>query len=193
MIATGILLALLACSGPISHFLQDRASSTGLQEASRVVSLLSLVMGIAFFVGAGYAVVAISAQTQLQEELPEDVRGRVFGVLNMLVSIASLAPIIIVAPVADIFGREPVIFVVGGIVCLWGLASVLSHRRTPGGDGARAPSIPSGAPVDPLTAAIPHSDRGGDTSSSAAVADEPERARGVPRPRKNPLEDGETL
>jgi MFS family permease len=201
MIATGVLLALLACSGPISHFLQDRAASTGLQEASRVVSLLSLVMGIAFFVGAGYAVVAISAQTQLQEELPEDVRGRVFGVLNMLVSVASLAPIILVAPAADILGREPIIFVVGGFICLWGLASVLSHRRTPGADGARAPSTPSGAPVDPMTAAIPPSDLGGGDGSAAAVAAAVLAAVAVaPKPvgrdrdrRNDALGDGETL
>ena len=107
----GVLLAVLACVGPISGFLQDRAASSGLSEASRVVSLLSLVMGIAFLVGGAYAIVAISSQTQLQEELPEDVRGRVFGVLNMLVSIASLAPIIVVGPVADLVGREPVILV----------------------------------------------------------------------------------
>ena len=160
MIAMGILLALLAWAGPISNFLQARASSTGLQEASRAVSLLSLVMGIAFLVGAAYAIVAISAQTQLQEELPEDVRGRVFGVLNMLVSISSLAPIIIVAPLGDIFHREPVIFVVGVIVCLWGLASVISRGHFAPHDTARAPSTLSGAPLDPLTGAISSSDLG---------------------------------
>lgn len=192
MIATGILLALLAYAGPISHFLEDRAASTGLAEASRVVSLLSLVMGIAFLVGAGYAVVAISAQTQLQEELPEDVRGRVFGVLNMLVSIASLAPIIVVGPVADLFGREPVIGVLGGIVCLWGLASVVSHRGLPLLDGARAPSTPSGAPVDPMTAAIPPSDLGG-TDAVMAVAMGATKPARAPGRRKAPeLEDGET-
>jgi MFS family permease len=164
MIATGVLLVLLACSGPISHFLEARATSTGLAEASRVVSLLALVMGIAFLVGACYSVVAISAQTQLQEELPEDVRGRVFGVLNMLVSIASLAPIIVVGPLADLFHREPVIAVVGVIICLSGLASVVSHRKLPLVDVARAPSTPSGAPVDPMTAAIPPSDLGGPTT-----------------------------
>ena len=56
-------------------------------------------------------------------------RGRVFGVLNMLVSVASLAPIIIVGPIADLLGREPVILAVGVIVCLLGLASVVSRRR----------------------------------------------------------------
>ena len=47
-----------------------------------------------------YAFVAVPAQTSLQEELPADVRGRVFGVLNTLVSLASFVPIIIVGPIA---------------------------------------------------------------------------------------------
>ena len=158
MVGMGILLALLAWAGPISGFLQDRAVSSGLSEASRVVSLLSLVMGIAFLVGAAYVVVAISAQTQLQEELPEDVRGRVFGVLGMLVSIASLAPIIIVAPLADLVGREPVILIAGVFVFLWGIASILSHRSSSLGHDARVPSTPSGAPVDPITAATSPTD-----------------------------------
>jgi MFS family permease len=188
MIGMGLLLALLACSLPISHFLQDRASSSGLAEASRVVSLLSLVMGIAFLVGAAYAVVAISAQTQLQEDLPEDVRGRVFGVLNMLVSVASLSPILIVGPVADLVGREPVILVVGFIVCLWGAASTVSRRPGPLGDVARAPSTPSGAPVDPMTAATSPSDLGVPPVLPVAGPRPKTRRRG----RANSAQDGES-
>jgi len=153
IISMGVLLVLLSLVGPISRFLRESAASTGLADASRVVSLLSLVMGIAFLIGAAYALVAISAQTQLQEELPEDVRGRVFGVLNMLVSISSLAPIIVVGTVADIVGREPVILVAGVIVSLWGVAS-LASRGVRQGEGARAPQTPSGAPIDPVTAAV---------------------------------------
>ena len=55
-------------------------------------------MLIALLAGMAYACVAIPSQTQLQEDLPEDVRGRVFGILNMLVSVASFAPILIVGP-----------------------------------------------------------------------------------------------
>jgi MFS family permease len=162
MMAIGALLALLACVGPISHFLQDRAASSSLAQVSHAVSLLSLVMGIAFLVGAAYVVVAISAQTQLQEELPEDVRGRVFGVLNMLVSVASFAPLLVVGPLADIIGqREPVILVVGAFVFLWGLASIWSHRSPSFEDLARVPSSASGAPVDPMTAAVPPTEVGG--------------------------------
>ncbi|MGA3029910.1 MAG: MFS transporter [Candidatus Limnocylindrales bacterium] len=192
MIGIGVLLALLAYSGPISTFLEDRAASSGVVEASRVVSLLSLVMSIAFLVGAAYVVVAISAQTQLQEELPEDVRGRVFGVLGMLVSIASLAPIIIVAPLADLVGREPVILVAGGIVGLSGIASVLNSRSLSFADAARAPSTPSGAPVDPMTAATHPSDLGGATVAPTPSAGGPARAKPSRRSRRRSLEDGET-
>lgn len=185
MICVGILLSVLAWAGPISRFLQDRASSTGVEEASRVVSLLSLVMGLAFFIGAAYAIVAIAAQTQLQEELHEDVRGRVFGVLNMLVSIASLAPLIIVGPVSDLVGREPVIFAVGIIVGLWGLASIFSSGSRASDNSARAPSTPSGAPVDLLTVAISPSDLGAEQPEPVAKARRIRRGRAV--------KDGETL
>jgi MFS family permease len=94
-----------------------------------MVSLLSMVIAIAFIAGACYAVVAISAQTQLQEELPEDVRGRVFGVLNMLISVSSLLPIIVVAPAADLVGTAPILAIVSIVVCVSGIASVV--RRGP--------------------------------------------------------------
>ena len=64
---------------------------------------------MAFATGVAYGFVAIPAQTQLQEELPENVRGRVFGVLNMLVSIASFLPIIAVGPIADLVGTSAVV------------------------------------------------------------------------------------
>ena len=48
------------------------------------ISLLSVVIVVAFAAGVSYAFVAVPAQTQLQEELPENIRGRVFGVLNMV-------------------------------------------------------------------------------------------------------------
>jgi MFS family permease len=191
MIGMGILLGVLACASPISTFLEDRAASSGVAEASRIVSLLSLAQGIAFLVGAAYVVVAISAQTQLQEELPEDVRGRVFGVLNMLVSIASLAPIIIVAPVADLVGREPVILVVGVIVALWGIASAVSRVSSALEEGARLPSGPSGA-VDPMTVATSRTDRGVATPGTAQPAGAPRSRRATRGGTEQPIEDGET-
>jgi MFS family permease len=138
MIALGLLLALLSFAGPISHFLESNVA-TQIREASRVASVLSIVIAIAFGVGVAFAVVSISSQTQLQEDLPEDVRGRVFGILNMLVSIASLAPIIVVGPLADQVGSDPVILVVGAFVAVYGVASVVQRGPlAPAEEEARA-------------------------------------------------------
>jgi drug/metabolite transporter (DMT)-like permease len=94
-----VLGLLLACLGSIWRFLNvpiaAAADARGLQDLGQILSLPSIVVAIAFVSGMCYAVVVISAQTQLQEELPEEVRGRVFGVLNMLVSVSSLLPIMV--------------------------------------------------------------------------------------------------
>ena len=128
LIVLGSLLALLAYLAPILSFFDNRLAAQGLTNISQIASLLSIVMIVAFVAGVCYAVVAISAQTQLQEDLPAAVRGRVFGVLNMLVSVASLLPIAIVGPAADLVGGPAILALVSGLVCLWGLASVV--RRT---------------------------------------------------------------
>ena len=129
LIVLGLLLALLSCLGGIWRVVNVQmataAQAHGLADLSQLLSLLSVVVAIAFVSGICYAVVAISAQTQLQEEIPEEVRGRVFGILNMLVSVSSLLPIMIVGPAADFFGAATVLLVVSVVVCAWGFGSVL--------------------------------------------------------------------
>jgi MFS family permease len=157
LVALGVLLAVLSVAGPLSRFLQARAAAapSGPVDLAGIVSLLSVVIGIAFLVGVSYAVVAIPAQTQLQEDLPEDVRGRVFGVLNMLVSIASLLPIVIVGPISDLIGTPAVILVIGVLVGASGVASIVT-RGSVGAEEARALAVrrePAG-PVDPVAVAL---------------------------------------
>jgi MFS family permease len=153
LILLGILLAALSAAGPISRFLQH--APTGGVDLSGVTSLLSVVVGIGFFAGIAYGMVAIPSQTQLQEDLPEDVRGRVFGVLGMLVSVASFLPIIIVGPISDLVGTTAVIFVSAIIVIAIGVASVVTRGPLRPSD-ARPASDPNA--VDPIAAAL-HADR----------------------------------
>ena len=131
LIALGTLLVLLAAAGPITRLLQRAGAATSF-DLSALVSLLAVVVAIAFAMGVCYALVAIPAQTGLQEELPEEVRGRVFGVLNMLVSVASLLPIIVVGPISDLVGTTAVLVVVGIVVALTGVMSILTRRPPTG-------------------------------------------------------------
>ena len=127
LVGLGVLLTALSAAGPITRFLQ-RAESISPVDVSGMVSLLAVVVGIGFLAGIAYALVAIPAQVGLQEELPEEVRGRVFGVLNMLVSVASFVPIIVVGQLSDTFGTTVVLVVIGLAVTLIGLVSVVAHR-----------------------------------------------------------------
>lgn len=126
MMALGALIVLLTAAGPISRFLQGvQANAPTTVDLSGFVSLLAVVVVVAFFAGIAYAFVAIPAQTQLQEELPADVRGRVFGILNMLVSVASFVPIIVVGAIVGLVGTTVVIITVGLIILVLGMASII--------------------------------------------------------------------
>jgi MFS family permease len=156
LVSFGVLLMILAVARRITHFLQGVDAPPTPVDLSALVSLLSIVIAIAFLAGVSYAVVAIPAQTQLQEDLPEEVRGRVFGVLNMLVSVASFVPIIIVGPISDFFGTSPVIFAVGLLVALSGVASITLRgplRQSDTGTGAPVDTHRS-SPVDPVAVAL---------------------------------------
>ena len=131
LLVLGSALLLLAIAAPLSNFLESRADANGLVALAPFVSLLAIIVLIALTAGIAYAFVAVPAQTQLQEELPEDVRGRVFGVLNMLVSLASFVPIIIAGPLADTIGTTAVIVISGVLVIAIGIRSMFLSWPAP--------------------------------------------------------------
>jgi MFS family permease len=74
--------------------------------------------------GAAYAVTSVTAQTNLTESTPADVRGRVFGVLASIVSAASLIPSLVAGPLADRLSTGAAIAIAGAIlvsVALWSI------------------------------------------------------------------------
>jgi MFS family permease len=151
LVSLGVGLLLLSIAGPISQFLSQAEASSDLIDLSAVTSLLGIVVVLAIGAGIAYGLVAIPSQTQLQEDLPEDVRGRVFGVLNMLVSIASFLPIIIVGPFSDLVGTTVVILAVASSILVAGIASIVIR-----GPLRPEESIAVADPhaVDPIAAAL---------------------------------------
>jgi MFS family permease len=154
LVALGILLAFLSIAGPISRFLQGTEVPGGLVDLSAITSLLAVVVLIAYLAGVSYGFVMIPAQTQLQEDLPVDVRGRVFGVLNMLVSVASFLPILIVGPVSDLIGTTTVILLVALLVGFSGIASVVSRGPLRPAEAMAMATPGEPAPADPVAVAI---------------------------------------
>jgi MFS family permease len=154
LVLLGALLVLLTVAGPVSRFLTGVGGKVPGVDLSSLTSLVSVVMAGAFVAGVAYGIVAISSQTELQEEIPGDVRGRVFGVLNMLVSVASILPIIIVGPISDLIGTTAVILVVAVAIFLSGIVSIVARGPLLGDEApdVMGEIIPGAAGVDPLTA-----------------------------------------
>jgi len=135
LVSMGITLMLLALIRPISLFIAPAAGTIEdvVPAIAPLISLIAIVVVVATFAGMQYAFVAIPAQTALQEELPSDVRGRIFGILNTLLSVASFLPVIVAPAAADILNLFvdgagiPIVMGVLGVLTL--LAGMASWRR----------------------------------------------------------------
>jgi len=150
LVLLGILLLILTVAGPVSRILTGVGDRLPLVDLSSLTSLVSVVVALAFLAGVCYGIVAISAQVQLQEDIPPDGRGRVFGVLNMLISVASILPIIIVGPISDLIGTTAVILVIAGFVLVSGLFSIFTRGPILSTEGPDlVPDIIAGSQLDP--------------------------------------------
>ncbi|MEO5918241.1 MAG: MFS transporter [Candidatus Limnocylindrales bacterium] len=148
LIALGLLLAALTAAGPVSRALVGQFGPT--PDIGSVTTLIVVVIVMAFLAGIAYGIVAISSQTQLQEDIPEEARGRVFGVLNMLVSVGSFLPIIIVGPISDLIGTTAVLLIVASLILLSGVVSIV--RR---GHLGLAEELATAGTIAPSTAIDP--------------------------------------
>jgi MFS family permease len=88
------------------------------------VGALPVVVAVAIAAGAAYGVTSVTAQTNLLESTPADVRGRVFGVLASIVSAASLVPSLIAGPLADRVSTAAAIVAAGVVLLAVGIWSV---------------------------------------------------------------------
>ncbi|MGH2378313.1 MAG: MFS transporter [Candidatus Limnocylindria bacterium] len=125
VICAGALLV-LAAARPVAGLVRQ---ASGLGEG--LPYFIGVVVATTFVFGIAYALITVPSMTLVQEELPDLIRGRVFGVLNVLVSVFSLAPLIIVGPIADIWGVAPVFI---GSAVLVGLVWYVGRdlRKHPG-------------------------------------------------------------
>jgi MFS family permease len=183
LVVLGILLVILTIAAPLSRLLTGVGESVDVVDLSGLTSLIAVVVAIAFMAGICYGIVAISAQVQLQEDIPADVRGRVFGVLNMVISVASILPIIIVGPIADIpgVGTTPVVLFLAAFVLFSGLASIISRGPIrPEEERDLIPEIAPGSQLDPTGANMPRPARHAHAREDDASADHPRRP--VPQP-----------
>jgi Na+/melibiose symporter-like transporter len=121
-IAISVVLAGLAAVGWISTSAHTIEQLNGL-------SYLPVVMALALALGASLALIAIPAQTNLQERSPAELRGRVFALLYTLTSLVVIGPLIFIGALADRIGISTVTLLVALATCATGLFGIQHDRQ----------------------------------------------------------------
>ncbi len=84
------------------------------------VDVIQLAVATLFTLGAANAMLDVPSQTAIQVHTPEELRGRVYGILNTMINGASFLPVLFAGVIADIFGVSTMIILLGIVVFLTG-------------------------------------------------------------------------
>ncbi len=110
----------------IGHkFSRRLLTAAGLSTISLTLILLGQLKGSLGFtlffcaiLGIGSALVAIPAQTTLQEDTPENKRGKVFGLQNNLINISLSLPLVLAGTLVTTYGLKPVLWILALIALM---------------------------------------------------------------------------
>ena len=142
----GILLAMtgLGLAGgaigvaQIGHGLNRRIlAATGLALIAFCLVLLGQMSGqlgitlaLCALLGVGAALLGIPAQTTIQEDTPESVRGKVFGLQNNLINIALSLPLALAGGLVSRYGLVPVLWILAAMALVAALMEVPWSRQS---------------------------------------------------------------
>ena len=131
MSGVGLALGALAVAQLGHRFNRRRLASAGLGTIAWSLVLLGQLrgqlvgtLGLCAVLGVGAALLAIPAQTTIQEDTPEALRGKVFGLQNNLINIALSLPLVLAGTVVSRYGLLPVLWALAALA----LAAALLER-----------------------------------------------------------------
>ncbi|MEB3307990.1 MAG: MFS transporter [Cyanobacteriota bacterium] len=129
MSGVGLAIGALAVAQLGQGFSRRTLATTGLGSIAWALVMLAQLRGSLLFtlllcgvLGVGAALLAIPAQTTIQEDTPEGQRGKVFGLQNNLINIALSLPLVLAGAVVSRYGLQPVLWGLAGIALLAALA-----------------------------------------------------------------------
>jgi len=92
------------------------------------ISMVHIMVVLAFILGIATSFVFVPANTVLQEETSDESRGKVYGVLNSLIGIMSIVPVVMVGGLADLIGVKAVITGTGLVVIIIAAIRIIADR-----------------------------------------------------------------
>lgn len=85
------------------------------------ITVRDLLVVTAFVLGVSNALVFVPSNTLLQEKTTDELRGKIYGALNMIVGVLSLLPVLLVGSLSDILGISFVVTCIGIVILILGV------------------------------------------------------------------------
>jgi MFS family permease len=114
LMATGVTLAAMA----VTPFLLRSAHQPG--------ALFWFAAAFALLFGFEFGFLLIPSLTLLMERADEEMRGRVFGLLNTVINGVTAIPVLVAGALADLYGVNSVLAAMGVLLVLGGLFSLVA-------------------------------------------------------------------
>jgi MFS family permease len=99
----------------------------------------ALAVMLMFPLGFAYAIVAVAAQTLLNDRVPLHLQGRVNSTQNAMAAIAASAPVLAAGALSDVVGVIPVMALLAAAI---GLAALMNLRPPPARSPRTAGALP---------------------------------------------------
>lgn len=141
LLAMGVGVAVLGAVATIVHAFDNAAGHVGHfiaknihqlppvpQSVELLRGLIPPAMVIAFAIGLAMSLSTIPAQTLVFERTSEEVRGRVLSLQQVIGGAVPIIPLLVIGPLADLFGTSSVMTALGVIIVLVGGISVRLDR-----------------------------------------------------------------
>lgn len=91
------------------------------------ITILHIMVVLAFMMGVAIALIFVPSNTIIQEKTSDELRGKIYGTLNSVVSLCSILPVVLVGSLADVFGVSAVLTSVGISIALIGIIHIFVH------------------------------------------------------------------
>lgn len=91
------------------------------------IDILFFMIFLVFLIGIANALVFVPANTIVQENTTDELRGKIYGFLNTIVGVFSLLPILIVGGLSDLIGVGSVILGIGLSLFILGISRLFSR------------------------------------------------------------------
>ncbi len=95
------------------------------------IQLSKILIAGSFLMGIAMVSILVPSQTVLQENTPEEDRGKVFSVLGVAMSGLSLIPVLLSGILADVFGTTPIFIGLGTIILFVGFFALKPNLFLP--------------------------------------------------------------